>query len=344
MATFALYNYEFEQLPDDDFFGKPLRKQLSDESFAHRQARFGQLLMDDYSGTKPLIYANKRGTQYIHQFIAKPDDGIFAMMLLNNHKRTTHDKSLQPHRIDDYRRCIVFVDNRPGIQRLAIAVNPAAFTKLSTVENILFHTLSVALASRFAITIRLEHLFQAARFWDIVGDSFTYPKGFQKVVFSWPKPNLDRINKRIEFIRGARMGTKSKICIIADARKGFSAVIDKQDEWLTGMVDAASEVGGDGSITLLPNGMKRTILVGKDSYKYVNFSDATISSCFRHWDTQISRLGGHIDQIIKFTLFLIHSKYPLHCLLGSSMNVADSIHVLCWCLRTRYGDARFRSS
>lgn len=26
MATFALYNYEFEQLPDDDFFGQPLRK------------------------------------------------------------------------------------------------------------------------------------------------------------------------------------------------------------------------------------------------------------------------------------------------------------------------------
>lgn len=277
MATFALYNYEFEQLPDDDFFGKPLRKQLSEESFANRQARFGQLLMDDYSGAKALTYANKRGTQYIHQFIAKPGDGIFAMMLLNNHKRTTHDKSLQPHSIDDYRRCIVFVDNRPGIQRLAIEVNPAAFTKLSTVENILFHTLSVALASRFAITIRLEHQFPPAHFWEIVGDSFTYPKGFQKVVFSWPKPNLERINKRLEFIREARMGTKSKICITADAGKGSSAVIDKKDEWLNGMVDAASEVGGDGSITLKPNGMNRTILVGKDSYKYVNISDATIS-------------------------------------------------------------------
>ena len=44
------------------------------------------------------------------------------------------------------------------------------------------------------------------------------------------------------------------------------------------MVDAASEVGGDGSITLKPNGMNRTIPVGKDSYKYVNFSDATIST------------------------------------------------------------------
>ena len=67
------------------------------------------------------------------------------------------------------------------------------------------------------------------------------------------------------------------------------------------------------------------------------------SSCFRHWDTQISRLGGHIDQIIKFTLFLIHSKYPLHSLLGSSMNVADSIHVLCKFLRTMYGYVRFGS-
>ena len=66
-------------------------------------------------------------------------------------------------------------------------------------------------------------------------------------------------------------------------------------------------------------------------------------SCFRHWDTQISRLGGHIDQIIKFTLFLIHSKYPLHGLLGSSMNVADSIHVLCKFLRTMYGYVRFGS-
>lgn len=46
---------------------------------------------------------------------------------------------------------------------------------------------------------------------------------------------------------------------------------------MNGMVDAASEIGGDGSITLKPNGMNRTILVGKDSYKYVNISDATIS-------------------------------------------------------------------
>lgn len=97
------------------------------------------------------------------------------------------------------------------------------------------------------------------------------------MVFSWPKPNLDRINKRIEFIKEARMGTKSKICITADAGKGSSAVIDKKDEWMNGMVDAASEIGGDGSITLKPNGMNRTILVGKDSYKYVNISDATIS-------------------------------------------------------------------
>ena len=67
-------------------------------------------------------------------------------------------------------------------------------------------------------------------------------------------------------------------------------------------------------------------------------------TCFRHWDTQISRPSAHIDQIIKFTLFLIHSKYPLHGLLGSSMNVADSIHVLCKFLRTMYGYVRFRSS
>lgn len=278
MATFALYNYMFERLPEEDFFGQPLRKQLSEESFAHRQTRFGELLMDDYSGSKPLTYANKRGTQYIHQFIAEPGDDVFAMMLLNNHKRTAHDMSLQPHSIDDYRRCIVFVDNRPDIQRLAIEVNPSAFNKLTTVENILAQTLNVALASRYAITIRLEHMFSPAHFWDIIGDVNTYSKGFQKVTFSWPKPNLDRINKRLEFIREARRGTNSGICITADAGKGSRAIINKDDEWMKEMVDAASEVGGDGSIKLKPNGSNQTISVGKDSYKYVNFSDATIST------------------------------------------------------------------
>lgn len=278
MATFALYNYMFEQLPDDYFFGEPLRKQLSDESFAHRQVIFDQLLKDDFSGNKPLTYANRRGTQYIHQFIAEPGEDIFAMMLLNNHKRTTHDISLQPHSIDDYRRCIVFVDNRPGIQRMAIEVNRSAFNNLSTVENILTQTLSVALASRYAITIRLEHLFSPTHFWDIIGDVNTYPKGFQKVTFSWPKPNLDRINKRIAFIREARQGTNSGICITADAGKGSSVNISKDDEWMKEMVDAASEAGGDGSIKLKLNGSNRTIPVGKDSYKYFNFSNATIST------------------------------------------------------------------
>ena len=84
--------------------------------------------------------------------------------------------------------------------------------------------------------------------------------------------------------------------------------------------------------------------------------DSNIFFCFLgKWDSKkgarsltslqfFVRLGGHIDQIIKFTLFLIHSKYPLHCLLGASMNVADSIHVLCKFLRTMYGYVRFRSS
>lgn len=278
MATFALYNYQFDMLPEETFFDKPLRKELSEESFAHRRERFAEILMDDYNGKHPLTFANKRGTQYVHQWLAEPSDGIFALMLLNNHKRKVHDLQLKENRVDDWRRCIVIFDNRNDgevdIQRLAIEENKTAFQSVKSVENILANTLTVALASRFAITIRLEHLFNASRFWQIVSDSLNYPKGFRRIEYKWEKPNLDRIAKRLEFIHAGRKATNSAVSVVTDAGKGSRLKIDENDEWTKDMVNMASDDGA--SISIKPNGKRHKILVGQDSYRFTDIPDSTI--------------------------------------------------------------------
>lgn len=276
MAKFALYNYQFDKLPEEDFFGEPQLVNLSEDSFAHRQERFDEILIDDYRGRHLLTFSNKRGTQYIHRWLIEPTDGVFIIMLLNNHKRKVHDLQLTENSVDDWRRCIVVFDNRPGIQRLAIEENKSAFKSVKTVENILSNTLRAALGSRFAISIRLDHLFNPSSFWDIVFDARSYPKGFRRIEFKWSKPNLDRIAKRLSFIHDGRKATNSAVTLTTDAGRASHLNINEDDEWLSDTVKGASEDGA--SIVLTANGThSRKITVGKDSHRYITLPDKTIS-------------------------------------------------------------------
>lgn len=63
MATFALYNYEFEiSLPDDttpDLFGNVSPVTTAKANFERRQKVFDELLGNDHDGSKPITYYPK---------------------------------------------------------------------------------------------------------------------------------------------------------------------------------------------------------------------------------------------------------------------------------------------
>ena len=190
MATFALYNYEFEiSLPDDttpDLFGNVSPITTAKANFDRRQKVFDELLGNDHDGSKPITYLSKNGKQtYKHKWLMKPQDGIYYFRLLHEHKRKLHDEDLREHPAEDYTGCRVFFDNRKGIQRLAIEMN-SAFKQLTTVENILSRGLNDALKSRYYVKVRLEHLLKPSHFWEIVEDKISYPKGFSKMMLYFP--------------------------------------------------------------------------------------------------------------------------------------------------------------
>lgn len=74
MATFALYNYEFEiSLPDDptpDLFGHASPVTTAKANFERRQKVFDELLGNDHDGSKPITYLSRNGKlTYKHKWL-----------------------------------------------------------------------------------------------------------------------------------------------------------------------------------------------------------------------------------------------------------------------------------
>ena len=277
MATFALYNYEFEiSLPDDhtpDLFSKVPPTVTAKANFDRRQKVFDELLGNDHDGSKPITFLSKNGKQtYKHKWLMKPQDGIYYFRLLHEHKRKLHDEDLREHPAEDYTGCRVFFDNRKGIQRLAIERN-ASFGKLSTVEDILARGLNDALEKRLFLKVRLEHLLKPSRFWEIVGDRQSYPKGFSKMNLYFPPLNLERLSEHLDFIiNKGRETLGSDSTVSFKAPRGTSLSLDPNDEWTSNMVTSASAIGGNDAITLYPIGKKK-VQVGQDNYEEINLPD-----------------------------------------------------------------------
>lgn len=279
MIRFSLYNYMFEKCAEDDFFYDEERQQEVERNFIHRQKCFDDVFIDDFNNEKRINFTNARGTQYLHRFLLAPyrEEGVYILMILNNCRGTRHDEQLNSIPFDDYRRCIIIIDNRPGVQAIAIENSTSAFQSLKTIENIVERTLSHVMQRRFSLKMSLKNLYNSSRFWNIVQDKKSFPSGFRKVEFTWPKPNLERLAKRFEFIQGIRKDTESAVTLVTDAGAGKSVRLNPDDQWTRDVVQAASNIGGEASIRLTPNGSRRKINVRKDCYKFITFDDATFS-------------------------------------------------------------------
>lgn len=280
MKFFALYNYMFEKCIDtDDIFNDKERLQEVEENFVRRQACFDDVLVDDYTKTQRIHFTNARGTQYLHHFLLEPfkEEGVYVLRILKNCRGTRHDENFKSIPFDDYRSCIIIIDNRPGIQLIAIENATAAFQSLETVERIIERTLSRVMAQRFSLRMSIKNIYDAARFWNIAQDKKSYPRGFRKVEFTWPKPNLERLAKRFEFIQGIRKDTESAVTLVTDAGAGKSVKLNPDDQWTRDVVEVASNIGGEASIRLTPNGSRRKINVGKNCYKFITFEEATFT-------------------------------------------------------------------
>ena len=213
--------------------------------------------------------------EYIHRHLMPPTDNIVVMRVANRKTQTIVDAELREKRVDDYQNCIVIIDNRPGIQRILIENKKVAFRDVKQLAGILQHTFR-QLLKPYSLIITLDHLQDSRKFWHYVNDLRTYPKGFYKISFHLPYPNLERLQKVYDrlFTR-ARESFDSRLDMDFTNPTG-QVRLDEKDPYQAEAIKWFMEEAG-GNVVLYSNMAKRSpIVVGKDSFLAITISDATI--------------------------------------------------------------------
>lgn len=192
----------------------------------------------------------------------KPQDNVYVMRVANVTNVTITDEHLKSQKYADYRNCLVIIDNRPGIQRIAIEQKSKAFSHTKTVANIIEASFCKLLKSKL-LKVKLSAVFGTNVFWNMLDK---YPNGFSKVTFHFPHLNLDRLTKAMDnYLKTAREDWDSDLSFTFGANEGGAVSIDRNNQRQAALIAGASGAGA--WIKMQPKGEKgKAILCGKDQF------------------------------------------------------------------------------
>ena len=282
MATFQLYNYQFGKLGSDetpDIFGKKTLSDLAEENFPRRQQILDELLAQDYDKTKQIVFSNPSITkEYAHMHVMPPTDNICIMRIANRKTLSITTGTFEKKKEYDYANCIFIVDNRTGIQRIAIEQNRNVFKEVRTLASIFQQTLN-RLLKPYGLHIELYNLQDSADFWRCANDKQEYPKGFCKVIFKLPHLNLERLTKKIDnIVTMARRSYDSGMTIEMTANNGGCLKLTETDSLQKDLVKyMADDLGGESIILVPVENKRKKIYIGKQSQKTTDIPTAVFT-------------------------------------------------------------------
>lgn len=286
MAQFQIYNYQFGKIENNDFqtdlFGNKKVLMSAKESFPKRQEILQKIMKEDYEGPKEkkikFTHKTTGDKEYTHRHQMKPTDGIIVMRIANKKNQKRINQELEEVNEDNYTNCLVIIDNRPGIQRMAIEVKKSAFATDTMLCNIIKYTLNKILAN-YSLYIDLMHIQDPKDFWTFINDKKSYPKGFYKIKFHLPYLNLERLQKKFDNLtHKIRESYNGKLDWEVTAEVGGELNITKSDKFQEAQINFFTKDLGGYSVELVPNdNKKKSIKVGKGSYQHMWISDTTFT-------------------------------------------------------------------
>ena len=189
------------------------------------------------------------------------DDSPWFVVEINTRKLLQREKKdFEKERLDTWPHVVVIINNDPGQQFLAISKNSRAFSSGAVVANMLQTNLNKILEPYF-LSIHIEALFDKEDFWELVSK---YRGKIQSVNFELISPNMANISKTLKIdLNALNAATNShETDLKLNATKGSSLEISDEDSIITGLVDYASEGGGD--IEIQVNGLKKKLRTSKN--------------------------------------------------------------------------------
>lgn len=204
--------------------------------------------------------------EYSHKILFQ-DSGFIAFRIANEKLQSLEEDFKIEKRVN-HPSCVVIIDNRKDIQRIAIEDYYSAFSDTNTVANILKSTFNVFL-KRYRLSITIQKEYEKGEFWEIVD---RYPKGMSMVRFHFSYPNLPRVAESIdEMIKDASRITNSKQTTFEfKTPNDEQLIISRENQQIDALVQASADSGN--IITFKVKGLKRFISTG-DSFKSFEVDD-----------------------------------------------------------------------
>ena len=243
--SFHIYRYQIlplsQQIPLFFEFGV----KSIDELKKRKNEFFGQCIQKIVN----LVYERAK---LIHKIIL--NEGDITILKIGVNRKFNRDKpDFTEEEIDNWPNLLVIINNKADIQKIAVQFNRKAFSSTNTVANLLEQSIN-SILEKYYLKTHIKPIFTKQFFWDIVDK---HPTGITQTCFDMISPNMSNISHSLSLdlqqLNATTNTQETKIELNSDQSSSLN--FDRDDEFISSLVDYASE--GGGNISLKVKGYKR---------------------------------------------------------------------------------------
>jgi len=200
---------------------------------AHKNDFFNDVLLDlpqSRNSSNPLKLHN--------------NENPFWLFKLANKKIAFIAQNFEMHKVPTEPFLFVAINNNPEVQLIAISENLEAFSSPTVVRNILRDIFQKDLR-KYGLNIEIEQLIDQQDFWKYI---HRFQNKLTKIDFEFIKPNMANISGSLdeEFRDFANsVNSHESHIIIAAPQNGLLENINQENPEIRGLIDYASEGGGN---------------------------------------------------------------------------------------------------
>lgn len=254
MSKYILYTYQFSPLQkktESNMFESNKEVLTQDELMVQKQDIFGAFFRETFT---PLF--KKQNKKFDHKIILN-ENNIIVFRLANN-KKLYLEESFHKQEYRYSPSCLIIIDNRKDVQRIAIEEDKVAFSDTNAVKQILLFSFKRYLNNK-GLDITIQRDYEQVEFWNII---HTYKQKIEMVRFHFSYPNLPCVNKSIkEVIATTNRATNSKQSSFElKAADGEHLEINEENQEIADMPAYSAECGD--IITIKAKGIRAYLKTG----------------------------------------------------------------------------------
>lgn len=254
MSKYILYTYQFSPLQkktESNMFESNKEVLTQDELMVQKQDIFGAFFRETFT---PLF--KKQNKKFDHKIILN-ENNVIVFRLANN-KKLYLEESFHKQEYRYSPSCLIIIDNRKDVQRIAIEEDKVAFSDTNAVKQILLFSFKRYLNNK-GLDITIQRDYEQVEFWNII---HTYKQKIKMVRFHFSYPNLPCVNKSIkEVIATTNRATNSKQSSFElKAADGEHLEINEENQEIADMAAYSAECGD--IITIKAKGIRAYLKTG----------------------------------------------------------------------------------